>query len=101
MAFPQDFVWGAASASYQVEGAAFEDGRGWDVTCRQPGKTWEGDTGEVACDHYHRFPEDVQLVSETELPAGRHQFGYRGGSNWAGVRRFDRPTSLQRGWGPA
>jgi beta-glucosidase len=63
--FPKDFVWGAATASYQVEGAAAEDGKGpsvWDVFCKRKGAIFEGDTGDVACDHYHRYKEDVALM---------------------------------------
>ena len=63
--FPKDFVWGAATASYQVEGAANEDGKGpsvWDVFCKKKGAVFEGHTGDVACDHYHRYKEDVALM---------------------------------------
>jgi beta-glucosidase len=63
--FPKDFQWGAATAAYQIEGAAAEDGRGpsvWDTFSKKPGATWEGNTGDVACDHYHRFREDVGLL---------------------------------------
>ena len=59
MTFPRDFVWGAATAAYQIEGAATEDGRGesiWDRFCRTPGNVANGDNGDVACDHYHRWP---------------------------------------------
>ena len=58
MRFPEGFVWGAATASYQIEGAAHDDGRGpsiWDTFCRTPGKVYAGHTGDVACDHYHRY----------------------------------------------
>ena len=64
-AFPADFAWGVATAAYQIEGAANEDGRGasvWDVFCKKKGATFEGDTGEKACDHYHRFKEDIALM---------------------------------------
>ena len=64
-AFPKDFVWGIATASYQVEGAANEDGRGpsvWDMFCKKKGAVFEGHTGETACDHYHRYKEDVALM---------------------------------------
>ena len=64
-AFPKDFVWGVATASYQVEGAANEDGRGpsvWDTFSKKKGAVFEGHTGETACDHYHRFKEDVALM---------------------------------------
>ncbi len=64
--FPADFVWGASTSSYQIEGAANEDGRGksiWDVFCRTPGRVKNGDTGDVACDHYHRYREDIDLIA--------------------------------------
>ncbi len=67
---PADFVWGAATASYQVEGAVDADGRGpsiWDTFCRQPGKVVHGHTGEVSVDQYHRYPEDVALMRELGL----------------------------------
>ena len=60
--FPEDFLWGSATASYQIEGAADEDGRGpsiWDTFSHTPGKVSNGDTGDVADDHYHRWPQDV------------------------------------------
>jgi beta-glucosidase len=63
--FPADFAWGVATSAYQIEGAASEDGRGpsiWDRFSKQPGATFEGQTGEVACDHYHRYREDVELM---------------------------------------
>jgi beta-glucosidase len=72
--FPDDFVWGAATASYQIEGAHDEDGRRpsiWDTFSRTPGKVLGGDTGDVACDHYHRYAEDVTLMSELGLDAYR------------------------------
>jgi beta-glucosidase len=74
MSFPSNFVWGAAAASYQIEGAAFEDGRGlsvWDVFSHTKGKTYEGDTGDVANDHYHRYEEDVQIMKDMGLHAYR------------------------------
>jgi beta-glucosidase len=74
MSFRKDFVWGAATAAYQIEGAAYEDGKGlstWDVFCRAPGKIWEGCTGEVACDHYHRYKEDVAAMKAIGLKAYR------------------------------
>lgn len=63
--FPQSFRWGTATASYQIEGAAREGGRGvsiWDTFCRLPGRIRGGATGDVACDHYHRFKEDIALM---------------------------------------
>jgi beta-glucosidase len=72
--FPDGFIWGAATASYQIEGAHDEDGRSpsiWDTFARTPGKVLGGDTGDVACDHYHRYAEDVALMSELGLDAYR------------------------------
>ncbi|HUG11788.1 MAG TPA: GH1 family beta-glucosidase [Opitutaceae bacterium] len=65
--FPNDFVWGVATAAAQIEGAARADGRGesnWDRFSRMPGKVNRGDTPEVACDHYHRFKEDIALMAQ-------------------------------------
>lgn len=73
-AFPKGFLWGSATAAYQVEGAAAEDGRGpsiWDTFSHLPYRTSNGDTGDVACDHYHRFLEDVLLMKELGLKAYR------------------------------
>src|SRR4029453_15453708 len=74
MSFPTNFTWGVAAASYQIEGAWDEDEKGlsvWDTLVRQPGKIWEGHTGDVACDHYHRFKEDVSLMREIGVNAYR------------------------------
>ena len=74
MPFPADFLWGAATASYQIEGAVTEDGRGesiWDRFSHTPGMIENGDTGDVACDHYHRWPEDLDLMQEVGLKAYR------------------------------
>src|SRR3954452_20793929 len=63
--FPAGFAWGTATAAYQIEGSVHEDGRGpsiWDTFCNRPGTILNGDTGEVACDHYHRYREDVALL---------------------------------------
>lgn len=79
MAFRDDFVWGVATASYQIEGAAFDDGRGlsvWDMAVRKPGFVWEGHTGDVACDHYHRYAEDVALMKALGVQ------GYRFSLSW-------------------
>src|SRR5918992_3969674 len=73
-AFPDGFVWGAATAAYQVEGAVRDDGRGpsiWDTFAHTPGKVADGHTGDVACDHYHRYAEDVRLMKELGLAAYR------------------------------
>lgn len=74
MEFPKDFLWGASTASYQIEGAFDEDGRGpsiWDTFSHTPGKVANGDTGDVACDHYHRYPEDVALMKSLGIDAYR------------------------------
>jgi beta-glucosidase len=65
--FPKDMKWGSATASYQIEGAAFEDGRGlsiWDTFSRTPGKVLNGDNGDVACDSYHRYEEDIEMLKD-------------------------------------
>ena len=72
--FPQDFLWGSATASYQVEGAVNEGGRGpsiWDTFSHTPGKTNNGDTGDVADDFYHLYPKDIQLMKELGLKTFR------------------------------
>src|SRR5689334_281744 len=74
MNFPSNFVWGAATSAYQVEGAALEDGKGlsvWDSFCQRPGKVIEDETGLIACDHYHRYREDVELMRNMGLQAYR------------------------------
>ncbi|WP_441290837.1 GH1 family beta-glucosidase [Sorangium sp. KYC3313] len=80
--FPEGFLWGAAAASYQIEGAAHEDGKGpsvWDMFCRKPDAVWNGQTGDVACDHYHRYQEDVALMRDIGLRA------YRLSTSWPRV----------------
>jgi beta-glucosidase len=75
LAFPEDFLWGTATASYQVEGAVEEDGRGvsiWDTFSHAPGNVTHGHTGDRACDQYHRYPEDVALMRR--LGAGAYRF---------------------------
>jgi beta-glucosidase len=74
LAFPAGFTWGAATAAYQIEGATDADGRGpsvWDTFSRTPGKVRGGDTGDVACDSYHRYPEDADLLRSLGLSAYR------------------------------
>jgi len=80
MAFRDDFVWGAATAAYQIEGAWNEDGKGrsvWDMFCRKPEAVWNGHTGDVACDHYHRYKDDVALMKRLSLK------GFRFSISWA------------------
>jgi len=100
MAFPQGFVWGAAAASYQIEGAAFEEGKGpsvWDRFSHRKGKVFGGHTGDVACDHYHRYREDVALMKTIGLHAYRLSISWPrvlpegvGRVNAAGLDFYDR-----------
>ncbi len=72
--FPDGFLWGTATASYQIEGAVDKDGRGpsiWDAFCHTPGKIFHGDTGDIACDHYERWEQDVALMAGLGLNAYR------------------------------
>ena len=77
--FPKDFLWGSASAAYQVEGAWNEDGKGpsnWDEFVRIPGKTFKATTGDKAVDHYHRYKEDVALMVEMGLKTYRFSISW-------------------------
>lgn len=79
MQFPKDFTWGTATSSFQIEGAWNKDGKGasiWDTFCQIPGKVVNGDTGELACDHYHRFREDVQLMKQLGINAYRFSIAW-------------------------
>ncbi len=99
-AFPTSFLWGAATASYQIEGAARADGRGesvWDRFCSTPGNVRNGDTGDVACDFYHRYRDDIALMRELGLDAFRFSISWprvlsegRGQVNQAGLDFYDR-----------
>jgi beta-glucosidase len=98
--FPHDFLWGAATASYQIEGAAHEGGRGesvWDRFCATPGKVRNGDSGEIACDFFHRYTDDVLLMQELGLDAFRFSISWprvlpsgRGAVDNAGLDFYDR-----------
>ncbi|MEU8799367.1 GH1 family beta-glucosidase [Spirillospora sp. NPDC048819] len=98
--FPEGFLWGTATAAYQIEGAVKEDGRGasiWDAFCAEPGRIRNGDTGDVACDHYHRWPEDVALMAGLGVDAYRFSVAWpriqpegRGPANAAGLDFYDR-----------
>src|SRR6266700_1632359 len=110
--FPAHFLWGAATASYQIEGAAREDGRGssiWDYFAATPGKTYQGQSGEVAADHYHRVEEDTDLMVQLGLGAYRFSIAWprilpegRGTVNPAGLDFYDRlvDTLLAKGIQP-
>ena len=99
-AFPAEFTWGAATAAYQIEGAVDEDGRGesiWDRFSATPGKVRNGESGAVACDFYHRFPDDIRLMHELGLDAFRLSIAWprifpegRGRVNPAGLDFYDR-----------
>ena len=85
VSFPQGFEWGAATAAYQIEGAPRADGKGlsiWDVFCQQPGRVMNGDTGDVACDHFHRYRDDVALMKRLGLQT------YRFSVSWPRVLPF-------------
>ncbi len=92
--FPKDFIWGSATSAYQIEGAWNEDGKGpsiWDVFCLIPGKVHEGDTGAIACNHYHRIAEDVALMKAMGLKA------YRFSIAWARILPAGRGAVNQQG----
>ncbi|MFZ1062292.1 MAG: GH1 family beta-glucosidase [Acidimicrobiales bacterium] len=113
LVFPEDFKWGAATASYQIEGAAREDGKGpsiWDTFSHTPGATLHGDTGDVACDHYHRVEADVKLMAELGLKTYRFSVSWprvlpegSGAVNQAGLDFYRRLTDelLAHGIKPA
>ncbi|HMR67424.1 MAG TPA: family 1 glycosylhydrolase, partial [Anaerolineae bacterium] len=98
--FPDGFLWGAATAAYQIEGAWNEDGKGesiWDRFSHSPYRVANGDTGDVACDHYHRMPEDVALMKELGLKTYRFSISWprvlpegRGTANEKGLAFYDR-----------
>ncbi len=79
LTFPDGFLWGSATSSFQIEGAPLADGKGpsiWDVFCRQEGKVLGGATGDVACDHYHRYADDVELIRSLGLGAYRFSIAW-------------------------
>ncbi|MFG6462981.1 GH1 family beta-glucosidase [Roseateles sp. DXS20W] len=129
--FPPDFVWGVATSSFQIEGGAHEDGKGesiWDRFCRQPGVIADASNGDVACDHFHRLEEDLDLIASLGVnayrfsiawprvqPAGHGEFNpkgldfyerlvdglkQRGIQAWATLNHWDLPQGLQDrgGW---
>ncbi|TQS42602.1 GH1 family beta-glucosidase [Cryptosporangium phraense] len=100
MHLPSDFLWGVATAAYQIEGAVDEDGRSpsiWDTFGQIPGAIANGDTGDVACDHYHRWPEDLRLIRDLGVDAYRFSIAWPrviptgvGAVNPAGIGFYDR-----------
>ncbi len=110
--FPPDFLWGAATSAYQIEGATHEDGRAlsmWDRFVAVPGTTYQGQTGQIAADHYHRVGEDVALMADLNLNAYRFSLSWprilpqgTGAINERGLDFYDRlvDTLLARGIRP-
>jgi len=100
LTFPESFIWGAATASYQIEGAYKEDGKGesiWDYFSHIPGKIYGEDTGDIACDHYHRYKEDVKNMKKIGLKAYRFSISWsrvipegKGKINQAGLDFYSR-----------
>ncbi len=93
-AFPTDFTWGVATSSFQIEGASREDGKGpsiWDRFCRVPGAIADGSNGDIACDHYHRWAEDLDLIADLGVDA------YRFSVSWPRVRPGGSGQWNQRG----
>ena len=94
MSFPNEFVWGAATAAYQIEGATEADGRGesiWDRLSHTPGKVANGDTGDSACEHYYRWREDLEVMSSLGLQ------GYRFSISWPRIQPDGRGPANQKG----
>lgn len=129
MKFPKDFKWGVATSSYQIEGAAYEDGKGlsiWDEFCKKPGVISGGHTGDIACDSYHRFEDDIALMASLGirnyrfsiswpriLPEGKGAVNERGLAYydalvdccishgiepWPTLYHWDLPAALDGGW---
>ena len=129
MMFPKDFIWGVASSSYQIEGAAYEDGKGlsiWDDFCKIPGAIAGGHTGDVACDAYHRFKDDIALMASLGIKNYRFSISWprivpqgtgdinaaglayydelvnccldHGIEPWATLYHWDLPAALDGGW---
>ena len=96
--FPDGFTWGAATAAYQIEGAADADGKGpsvWDTFSHTPGKVRGGDTGDIACNAYHRYPEDAGLMASLGLGA------YRFSVSWPRIQPDGRGAVKAQKSGPA
>ena len=110
--FAEDFLWGVSTSSYQIEGAVHEDGRGesiWDRFCSEPGRIRDGSSGAVACDHYHRWPEDLDMAKQLGVNAYRFSIAWprllpqgRGAVNEKGLDFYSRLVDgmLERGLQP-
>lgn len=102
--FPKDFIWGSATAAYQIEGAYNEDGKGesiWDRFSHTPGNIADGHTGDVACDHYHRYEEDIKIMKEIGIKSYRFSISWprifpegTGKLNQKGLDFYKRLTNL-------
>ncbi|HMO96917.1 MAG TPA: family 1 glycosylhydrolase, partial [Tepidiformaceae bacterium] len=111
--FPDGFKWGVATAAYQIEGAIAEDYRGlsiWDTFTHQPGRIQNDENGDIACDHYHRYPEDIALAADVGIQVYRFSIAWSriypfGGSavNEKGLEFYDRVINelLDKGIEPA
>ncbi len=107
--FPDGFLWGAATAAYQIEGAPDADGKGpsiWDTFSHTPGKTYHGDTGDIACDSYHRYPEDIAMLARLGVGAYRFSISWpriqpdgRGAPNAKGLDYYNRVIDALLGKG--
>ena len=107
--FPADFVWGVATSAFQIEGAATTDGKGpsiWDTFCRQPGAIADASNGDLACDHYHRLDDDLDLIASLGVKAYRCSVSWprvqplgQGAWNEAGLAFYERLVDglIQRG----
>jgi len=98
MGFRKDFVWGVATAAYQIEGAAYEDGKGlsdWDTFCKKEGNVWNGQSGDVACDHYHRYQDDIDAMKQIASPVTGCPFPGPGSSPTAPARQPERAGFLR------
>jgi beta-glucosidase len=110
--FPDGFLWGAATAAYQIEGAPDADGKGpsiWDTFSHTPGKVWHGENGDVACDSYHRYPEDIAMLQRLGVGGYRFSLSWpriqpdgRGQANQAGLDHYSRVVDalLEKGITP-
>ncbi len=102
--FPNDFTWGSATSSYQIEGAWNEDGKGasiWDVFCQKPGAIQNSESGNIACDHYHKYPEDIALIKELGVNSYRLSISWprilpkgEGEINKSGIAFYDKILTL-------
>src|SRR5688572_10938478 len=112
MPFPKDFIWGSATSSYQIEGGGLSEGRGesiWDRFSHTPGKIRNNDNGDIACDHLHRYPQDIALMKDLGLVAYRFSIAWSrvipagtGATNPAGLDFYDRVVDelLKQGIAP-